>query len=75
MNPNPLARRFAQVCAVSFATLLTSGLGLLMYMLASEEPAWLRVVVVLAAGTVALSFLGWLIISVASLARDEPYPR
>jgi hypothetical protein len=74
-NPNPLARRFAQVCAVAFATLLTSGLGLLMFMRASDEPAWLRIVVWLAAATVVLSFVGWLIVSVAALASDEPYPR
>lgn len=69
-NQNTVARRFGQVCAVSFATLITSGLGLLMYLNGANQPAWLRAIVVIAAATVVLSFFGWLVFSLASRWRS-----
>lgn len=74
-NHNLVARRFGQVCAVSLVTLLTSGLGLLMYLDGVRQPLWLRAIVVIAAATVVLTFLGWLIFSLASLWRGLPHPR
>ncbi|MGQ0620422.1 MAG: hypothetical protein ACT4QA_10970 [Panacagrimonas sp.] len=69
-HQNAVARRFGQVCAVSFATFLTSGLGLLMYLDGVDQPAWLRAIVVMAAATVIFSFFGWLIFSLASRWRS-----
>lgn len=76
MNSSLAARRLAQACAVSSATFLSSGLGLLMFFFRAEhQPEWLQMIVIVAAATVVVTFLGWLILGLASLVRNQPHPR
>lgn len=69
------ARRFSQVCVISLAALISSGTGLLAYLNDDPGPEWLRSVVLASAVMVGVSFAGWLISSVAAMARDQAAQR
>lgn len=72
---SPAARRFSQVCVISLAALISSGTGLLAYVNNDPGPGWLRSVVLASAVMVAVSFTGWLLASIAAMARDPSGPR
>lgn len=77
MSPRPyrrdnlLARRFSQVCVVALATLITSSIGLLAYVGSDPAPGWLQYVVLASGVMVAVSFTGWAVATLASLARHR----
>lgn len=68
---SPAARRFSQVCVISLATLISSGTGLLAYVNDDPGPGWLRSLVLASAVMVGVSFTGWLLASLATMARDQ----
>jgi hypothetical protein len=67
---SPFARRCAQICVVSLAAFVSSGLGLLTYLTAYAAPAWLESIVMVSGAVSLLSFTGWLVASLSSLARS-----
>lgn len=70
-HDNTVARRFSQVCIISLAALITSGLGMLAYLHDAPCPPWLKSIVLASAIMVGVSFAGWLIASLAALARGQ----
>lgn len=67
---NVLARRFSHVCIISLAALVTSGTGLLAYVNDDPGPPWLRSMVLVSAAMVAISFVGWLVMSLSAFAHE-----
>lgn len=68
-HENLLARRFSQVCIVALAALITSSIGLLAYTESAATPGWLQYLVLASGVMVLVSFAGWLVASLAGLAR------
>ena len=55
---------------ISLAALVTSGTGLLAYVNDDPGPPWLRSMVLVSAAMVAISFVGWLVMSLAAFAHE-----
>lgn len=72
---SPTARRFAEICTVALAAFVSSGIGLLSYLSMEPSPAWLKTMVVVSAGVVAVSFAGWVVSSIAALTRTRTSSR
>lgn len=67
-----LPQRFAQACTISLATFVTSGAGLLAFVHNEPRPMWLSGLAILSAGMVVVCFAGWLLSSLAVVARTPP---
>lgn len=72
---SPTARRFAEICTVALAAFVSSGIGLLSYLSMEPTPGWLKTMVVVSAGVVAVSFTGWVVSSIAALSRAQASSR
>lgn len=66
---SPLARRCAQVCTISLAAFVCSGIGLLIYLATGTVPPWLNALAMAAGVTAAAAFAGWLIVSLHAALR------
>ena len=66
-----LAQRFGQTCTVALAAFVTSGTGLLTYNDVEPSPAWLRLFVLLSVLTTVITFVGWVVASLAEQSRQS----